>query len=152
MKLFERQNKGKWIAWLAVLGWMMVIFWFSAQEATDSARLSGGLVTRLVAGMQLLIPSWDPNPRLIHTLVRKGAHFFIYAVLGWLSLRAVSISGVPWRKAWLMTLGGCLLYALSDEVHQMAIPGRAGQWTDVLLDGGGSLAGILTAGRWMGQI
>ena len=36
-----------------------------------------------------------------------------------------------------------ILYAASDEFHQLFVPGRSGQITDVLIDSGGLLAGIL---------
>ena len=35
------------------------------------------------------------------------------------------------------------MYAISDEVHQLFVPGRSGQATDVLIDFSGSLAAIL---------
>ena len=34
-------------------------------------------------------------------------------------------------------------YAISDEVHQLFVPGRAGQVRDVLIDSAGSLLGII---------
>ena len=37
------------------------------------------------------------------------------------------------------------LYACTDEIHQMQTAGRTGQWTDVMLDSGGVLAGVLAA-------
>ena len=40
----------------------------------------------------------------------------------------------------------CFVYACSDEWHQTFVPGRAGQFRDVLLDTAGSLTGLLT---WM---
>ena len=39
--------------------------------------------------------------------------------------------------------GTGILYAASDEFHQLFVPGRSGQITDVLIDSGGLLAGIL---------
>ena len=37
----------------------------------------------------------------------------------------------------------CIIYALTDEWHQMFVPGRAAEWKDVLTDSFGSLTGIL---------
>ena len=34
-------------------------------------------------------------------------------------------------------------YACSDELHQLSIDGRSGQWTDVLVDGSGVLTGVV---------
>ena len=38
--------------------------------------------------------------------------------------------------------GAGTAYACSDEIHQLSIEGRSGQWTDVLVDGSGVLAGV----------
>ena len=36
-------------------------------------------------------------------------------------------------------------YAGTDELHQLLIDGRSGQWTDVLLDSAGAMTGVLLA-------
>ncbi len=38
-----------------------------------------------------------------------------------------------------------LLFAAADEYHQSFVNGRAGQLTDILIDGGGAVIGILIA-------
>lgn len=50
-----------------------------------------------------------------------------------------------WRKfrkemflPWLIAV----LYAASDEIHQLFVPGRSGQLSDVILDSAGALAGV----------
>ena len=37
----------------------------------------------------------------------------------------------------------CVIYAISDEIHQLFVPGRAGQVRDVLIDSAGSFLGII---------
>ena len=39
---------------------------------------------------------------------------------------------------WLIAAG----YAATDEFHQLFVPGRSGQISDVLLDSAGALAGV----------
>ena len=50
------------------------------------------------------------------------------------------------------TLLGSLLisfiYACSDEIHQLFIPGRSGQFTDVLIDTSGALIMLLIIYLW----
>ena len=36
-----------------------------------------------------------------------------------------------------------MIYAISDEIHQLFVPGRSGQVRDVLIDSAGSLLGII---------
>jgi VanZ family protein len=68
-------------------------------------------------------------------LLRKLAHAGEYAVLGALLLRATSRPGVAF------VLG--TLYAVSDEIHQSFVPGRAGSPLDVALDTLGVAAGVV---------
>ena len=41
----------------------------------------------------------------------------------------------------LVAIGICFLYACTDEYHQLFIEGRAGQFTDVLIDTAGASLG-----------
>ena len=80
-------------------------------------------------------------------VVRKGAHFSIYLFLGVLCLLAMQTHRVKPAVKIGVSLGICLLYAASDEFHQLFIDGRSGQVSDVLLDFCGSAVGVLlTAG------
>jgi len=36
----------------------------------------------------------------------------------------------------------CVIYAISDEIHQLFVPGRTGQLKDVIIDSSGSFVGI----------
>ena len=49
-----------------------------------------------------------------------------------------------WKKC-ALSFGICALYAITDELHQGAVPGRSPQVTDVLLDSLGSTVGIAVA-------
>lgn len=54
---------------------------------------------------------------------------------GTMSRRNLIISILSWAF--------CILYAASDELHQLFVPGRAGLITDVCIDSAGALLGIL---------
>lgn len=68
-------------------------------------------------------------------LLRKLAHTAEYAVLGALLARATGRAGLA------VALGS--LYAVSDEVHQMFVPGRMGSPVDVAIDAVGVTIGVL---------
>ena len=36
----------------------------------------------------------------------------------------------------------CVLYAISDEVHQLFVPGRGAQVKDVFIDSAGAIVGV----------
>ena len=75
--------------------------------------------------------------------IRKNAHFIAYFILGILTLVAL-IQSETRKPANLALLIG-ILYAVSDEFHQLFVPGRAGQFRDVLVDGAGTVLGVLLA-------
>jgi VanZ family protein len=102
--------------WLAVAGWMALIFYLSSQPQLPSAP--------------------DPWADLIF---KKGAHFTAYAVLAVLFRRALPEGRWIWALAWALAV----LYAASDEWHQSFVPGRHPQLTDVLIDACGAATGLL---------
>ncbi len=84
------------VYWAIVVAWIGLIFWFSHQPATESAQLSGGVLTLLRGLLGGLLPESAFAPSsLLHTLIRKAAHFLNFAVYGvWVAL-AVLQSGTP---------------------------------------------------------
>lgn len=139
-----RRRKVARICFLLSLLWMVFIFMMSQQNAdvsTETSLRAGTLVAELVvpgyrdwpAGEQRALAMQIDYP------VRKLAHASEYTVLGILySLSALSVAVVPKRRRLLCTafpLG--VLYAASDEFHQLFVPGRAGRVSDVLIDSSG---------------
>lgn len=68
-------------------------------------------------------------------VLRKIAHAAEYAILGALLLRATGRVG--------LAFGLGLAYAVSDEIHQTFVPGRAGAPLDVAIDVVGVACGLL---------
>ncbi len=74
-------------------------------------------------------------------LIRKNAHFMAYFILGVLTLLALVQSEA--RKPANLALLICMIYAMTDEFHQLFVLGRSGQFRDVLIDAAGAVLGIL---------
>jgi len=70
---------------------------------------------------------------VIHVLSRKLAHFIEYGVLYWLLVRGPMAE----RRGWALLI--CVIYALTDEGHQIFVPGRGPSLFDVGLDASGGL-------------
>ena len=73
----------------------------------------------------------------------KTAHIVVYAILAWLWWRALSARREVGWSVLTGALGLTVLYGISDEIHQLFIPGRYGRIADVLFDASGALAMIL---------
>ena len=81
-------------------------------------------------------------PFLTHHLVRKLAHFAEYALLGaHLAFIPALFLPLP-RLGYPIGLFAGVFVAMADEGIQCFVPGRAGLWGDVLLDGLGSVFGF----------
>lgn len=85
-------------------------------------------------------------PVFFKSFVRKTAHFFMFCGLGFLALCTLrSYYGKPhirvYASAWLF----CVFCAVCDEFHQLFVPGRGAQLSDVCLDSAGALVGVLLA-------
>jgi len=79
----------------------------------------------------------------VHYWVRKGAHFTEYLILALLAYRAF-LYGQPWRH-W-RALGFCgsfsILYAFTDEFHQVFVSSRSPSLRDVGIDALGAMTGF----------
>ncbi len=130
------------ISWLMVLIWMAVIFKLSSQSGQQSNGLSMG-VTGIV-GKVLAKVTFKAHVDMskFNHMARKYAHFFTYLVLGILVMNAIRRSGIVGSVMLIVSIGICILYAISDEVHQLFVPGRGAQVRDVLIDSAGASVGI----------
>lgn len=141
-------------SWFFVVGWMLVIFYLSHQPAVESSRLSLNIANWLLS-LAAMIPGELLTFEQFHFFIRKTAHFIAYFILGVLALRAFINSGVRGWKSAIFAFGLSLIYAVSDELHQLFVPGRAAQVRDVLIDSAGAFCGILSArimGKWKNSL
>lgn len=119
---------------LLTLLWMAIIFWFSGKAGEASSGMSDGVLRFLEQLFQIdIFNQHNEAIELAQTIIRKGAHSFVYFVLAlllWSFIRTYTMK----RSAYAITLGLCFLYACSDELHQLFVPGRAGLLSDVLID------------------
>ena len=131
----------KVISWVAVLLWMALIFYLSSQPADQSNQLSTGITQAIAEAIEKVIPGTKIIIGELNHIVRKNAHFIAYMVLGILTVNALRNSGTKIKKSFLLAMVICVLYAASDEIHQLFVPGRGCQFTDVLIDSAGALVG-----------
>ena len=134
--------KKKHIFLLLCFLWMLIIFLFSNQPADDSQGLSNTVIEILQNILHVDIlhgEGWLLD--IVSFIVRKAAHMSEYAILGILYVCVLRAYGV--RHAWLFAFFGVVLYASTDEFHQLFIEGRSGQIKDVWIDTCGGLLGLI---------
>lgn len=134
----------KIIKFILVVLCMLLIFSFSTDNSEKSSSKSDGLIVKvseIFIGRKL---EKDEKLKYIDkyvVFVRKGAHFTIYLILGLLILSFISEFMTVDYKAVFLAIFLAFLYACSDEVHQLFVEGRSGQFSDVLLDTIGAIVG-----------
>lgn len=135
------------IFFILAIAVMVTIFMFSAQNAEKSSNASKGL-TRVA--VKMIDSEYETRPPAVQKalwkkasfIVRKLAHFSIYTALGF----CISCAAGR-RRLFTAASGGVIvfgfLYALSDELHQMASEGRSCELRDMMIDTGGVITGML---------
>lgn len=135
--------KRKTLPWIPVILWMAFIFFLSHQPATESSELSSGITKKLYDMIKLVAPNISLDQGTLNHVIRKFAHFGIYLILGLLVANGLMNINISRLNSILLALLICILYAISDEIHQIFILGRSGQVSDVLIDSSGGLVGVL---------
>lgn len=135
-------SKRSMLAWTAAAAWMAVIFILSHQPGAVSSGLSSGVTEFLLNLSQGIFKGIDTEINEIQFLVRKNAHFFAYLILGILLLNAIRKKGSLQLQDIFLAIITAILYAVSDEIHQLFIDGRSGEVRDVMIDSAGAGIGI----------
>ena len=140
---------------IMLAGWMIIIFWFSNQPATESSEISGTISYRLVEDTDEIF-NWGLTTDQIGNIagnieypIRKAAHMTEYAILGWLAFAFSGTFEMKQKVHYIAALGFAFCYASTDEFHQLFVPGRAGRVSDVLIDSSGVLLGIAIVSLFM---
>ena len=123
-----------------------IIFNFSAQDGENSGSLSEQ-VTRYIVEIISKLKSMNINQKeyyigRLHPIVRKLAHFSIYAVVGFSVMGFMCTFDIKNIFKVIISLSVGVTYAISDEIHQHFIPGRGPSIVDVGIDSLGVITGI----------
>ena len=121
--------------------WLAVLFYFSGQSGEESGELSG----RLAAALLRHMPFLNVSQETFNHILRKLAHFGIFAVEGFLV--RIGFAGVrPYgRGNLIISVIACGFVAVLNELHQLTSAGRACMPQDMLLDAFGAAVGALFA-------
>ncbi|MBR4859080.1 MAG: VanZ family protein [Clostridia bacterium] len=116
------------LCWLAVAVCMGVIFYFSAQPAEVSQSVSDDFAFAF-------------NLPFGSFIIRKAAHFLEFAGLSVLIFNALHSTCGKFRPftSFIITAA----YALTDEIHQIFVDGRACRFFDWTVDCSGAAAALI---------
>lgn len=125
----------------------IVIFIFSSQRGEESSDISGNFIKKIVEifriGEELPEKEKEQLIESLQLVVRKGAHFSIYTLLGFFIMGFFNTFNINTRKKIILSFGFGILYAITDEFHQLFSSGRTAKILDVIIDSLGVGFGIL---------
>ncbi len=115
---------------------MGAIFYFSAQTGTDSREQSGTL-------LEFFNRIFGDNV-FTDFIIRKGAHTLEFAGLCFLLSFAWYFTKGKAKP--VLSLGLTSIYAVTDEIHQLFVDGRACKIIDWVIDTCGAIIGLAAFG------
>lgn len=127
----------KTIYFILLIFWLIVIYLLSNQTGEVSETNSGTLIHIVLDGIYSFFHLSKNNlndvVNMIHEPIRECAHFFEYFVLAFLSYKNLENWDYQENKTIIAFLF-CFICAMTDEIHQLFIVGRAFQYYDILMD------------------
>lgn len=123
------------ISWLLLVIWMIFIFIMSSFNGNISSNQSGSIADLIYNLFNI------SDTEKVSLIVRKCAHVSEFFILGILVINLISKYNV--KYSYLISFIVCVLYASSDEFHQLFVPGRSGQVTDIFIDMIGTIFSLL---------
>ena len=115
---------------------MIIIFLFSNQP--NSGEKTHSIIEKI-------LPIFNKNTiNIINLVIRKLAHITEYYILAYLSHSLLKEYKLSRKKEIIICILFCILYSITDELHQSLIPGRTSNYKDCLIDTIGVTLFILT--------
>lgn len=124
------------ISWVAVAVWACFIFFMSSNTSTGLNE-GLGIFSSIYRAMQDVQASiLGPDADVLSSI----AHFCEYTVFGAFLANALRCH-MPLRRACLVAIACASLYGVSDEFHQLFVPGRMCDPVDWMVDTAGATLG-----------
>lgn len=123
----------------------VAIFMLSTQNGNESVDLSRSFLKHLIAFIRNIPVDEVTRSEIAKYgfIIRKIAHFMEFFALGIFSCWT---SWAFFRKKYIIiSFVFCVIYASSDEIHQLFSDGRGPAIRDVCIDSAGAATGILLA-------
>jgi len=130
---------------LIIPAYLLMIYLLSHQTGHTSNEISQGIIRRIIGklfditGKELTYDMLDT----INYLFRKFLHFTEYMILAMLFYCMLKNLPLGIQKRLVFSVLPAVIYSVSDEFHQLFVPNRTGQISDIIIDSSGALIGAL---------
>ncbi len=142
-----KKNYKRVIYLLLVIVWMTTVFTFSNQKGEESQKTSSS-ITKLIVQIITYNKNLTESEQKIliektDFIIRKCAHFSLYALGGVLIYNYINTYYVKQNKKICISIILGIIFAITDEFHQFFISGRSAQILDVCIDSLGIVVGVI---------
>lgn len=145
MKKFLKRHAKLLISLLLIF--QMLFIFIMSSFGSDSSNAQSGQIIQV---LRQVFPSLSSHTSgldasVLTFIVRKTAHFTEYAILGILFyfFYHQTLPQKNGLRLFVLAILSSFLYACTDEIHQLFVPGRSGQFNDVLVDTLGASFGCM---------
>ncbi len=125
---------------------MGLIFSFSSNNGNESSNKSDRLLIKTVEVLKKDKLTKKQKENIVDKysfIIRKCAHMFLYFVLSVITFLLLKEFYDLKPITIIYTLIFCIIYAITDEIHQAFIPGRSARAYDVAIDTLGSFIALI---------
>lgn len=102
------------------------------------------MVCFVIFGISSLPGTTVNNIGLGNNLYHINGHFFLYFLLSLALFKAT--------KGYMLSALLSFLYSITDEIHQLFVPGRSFEYIDIIVDAGGSVLALLVIWRLLPKV
>lgn len=140
-KILTSSRLNFWVRWSVTVAWAVLIFHLST--ATFTGSFTAMLLARILGLVHLTVS--QSTFHTLHFLFRKLAHLTEYAIFGlFLYHGFLNSNRTEWRiRTAAISVLAAGIYSLSDEFHQIFVPGRTPSIIDCGIDTTGAALGML---------
>lgn len=139
-------SKSKIILGILIIIWMGTVFFFSNQPSIKSSNTSKGVIEKITNRIPNMNNATNAEKEglieELQTPVRKLAHFSLYTVGGILILLYLNQFNLTEKRKIIYSFIIGVVYATTDEIHQLFVIGRSCELRDVCIDSLGIVFGI----------
>lgn len=144
-------NIKKVLIWIPAILMAMLIFGFSKQDGEESTGLSykaADIILTVCDRAGIVDYNETNKENMIESVqfpIRKAAHMTEYAILAVLIMIALIVDGLNGFRLPVISAAIAVIFASTDEFHQLFVPGRSGCVRDVCIDAAGAVIGLAIA-------
>ncbi len=139
-------NVRKILSIILVIIWIFTIFYFSHQTGTGSSSTSKkvSIIIVNILDIKNKMPEEQKEEiiRIIEPIIRKLAHYTLYMLGGILIINCINAYINEDTRIIIYSSCAGVIYAISDEIHQLFVNGRSGKVQDIILDSIGIFTGV----------